>query len=452
MDPASQAPAWGASPLLPTSPLKRGRRLARGAVWVVGITDAGAASLTAEASAIVERAELLCGGERHLAFFPDHPGERFTIKANVDALVERLADERRTTVVLASGDPDCFGIGPLLRERLGERVTIVPNLSSAQLAFARLGIAWQDAVILSAHGRPLDAILPLALVAEKVAILTDGRNTPAVIARALLEAGDDARADVFEHLAGPRERHVSGTLWELVDESFAALNVLVLRRDRARPWPLGLPDDAFAHRGGMITKAEVRAVSLAKLRLRERATVWDVGAGCGSVAIEASTLARRGAVYAVERDPAQRDYLHENRRRFGAGNVVIVEGMAPAALAELPDPDAVFIGGSGGELAAILTVAMARLRPDARIVANLATLEHLMALLQTAGAAGWPTEVVQVAAARGTEIAGGTRFAALNPVFIVTLCRPPDAPDPGDPAVADAISFAFGVQEEGDGA
>jgi precorrin-6B C5,15-methyltransferase / cobalt-precorrin-6B C5,C15-methyltransferase len=423
-----------------------------GAVWVVGITDAGPASLPAETRTLVERAEVLCGGERHLAFFPDHPAERFTIRANVAELLSRLADERRTTVVLASGDPDCFGIGPLLAAELGmERVTIVPNLSTAQLAFARLGIAWQDAAIVSAHGRPLEAMLPVVLGAEKVAILTDSRNTPAVIARALLQAGDDAQADVFEHLGGARERHVAGRLADLVDQEFASLNVLIVRRERARPWPLGLADDLFAHRGGMITKAEVRAVSVAKLRLHERAVVWDVGAGCGSVAVEASGLARRGQVYAIERDPVQLAYLDENRRRFGAGNITVVAGAAPAALAELPDPDAIFIGGSGGELPAILAVGMTRLRAGGRIVANLATIEHLTALLETARAAAWTSEVVQIAVSRGTDIAGATRFAALNPIFIATLAPPVRAVTCLDDEIADAMSFALGMQyAEGD--
>ncbi len=422
-----------------------------GAVWVIGVTDAGAASLTAEALALIERAELLCGGERHLAFFPDHPAERFIIRANVEELLCRLAGETRTTLVLASGDPNCFGIGPLLAERFGMgRVTIVPNLSSAQLAFARLGIAWPDAAIVSAHGRPLDAILPMVLSAEKVAILTDGSNTPAAIARALLEAGDNAQADVFEHLAGARERHVAGGLPDLLDQEFAPLNVLVLRRERARPWPLGLSDELFAHRGGMITKAEVRAVSVAKLRLHERAVVWDVGAGCGSVAIEAGALARRGQVHAIERDPVQLTCLQVNRRRFGAGNVTVIAGAAPAALAALPDPDAIFIGGSGGELPAILAVAMARLRPGGRIVANLATVEHLAALLEAARGAGWASEVVQVAIARGAAIAGATRFAALNPVFVVTL-TPTSVPIVAREAdVVDAMSFALGMQFGGE--
>lgn len=396
-------------------------------IAVVGVTDAGASSLPAEVRALVDAAELLCGGERQLAFFPGHQGERLVIKSDIDGLVARLASEARPVVVLASGDPLWFGIGAVLSRRLGpERLRILPNLSALQLACARLGVPWQDAVSLSAHGRPLEGILPDALLARTAVILTDPQNTPAAIAAALLRAGsDDAQADVFEHLGGPRERHTPGRLSDLPGRTFVDLNLLVVRRDRpSRPLPLGLPEEAYAHRDGQITKAEVRTVSLAKLRLRATATVWDIGAGCGSVAIEAGALAAAGRVFAVERDREQLGYLRENIARFGAGNVCAVEGAAPAALAGLPDPDAVFIGGSGGALPAVLDVAAARLRPGGTLVANLVGLEHLAALQPALEARGWEVEVTQVAAARSTRTGGITRLAALNPVFIVAGTKP----------------------------
>jgi len=396
-------------------------------IAVVGITDAGASSLGPEARELVAGAALLCGGERHLAFFPDHSAERLVIKSNLDGLVRRLEGETRPAVVLASGDPLWFGIGVTLQERLSpDRIRVVPNVSALQLACARLGIPWHDAAPLSAHGRPLETILPAALRARTAVVLTDPSNTPGAVAAALLRAGsDDARADVFEHLGGPDERHFSGRLSDLAGRAFAALNLLVVRRAaEPRPIPLGLPDGAYAHRGGQITKAEVRAVSLSKLRLHERSTVWDVGAGCGSVAIEAAALTPSGRVFAVEHDSSQIEFLRENLARFGAGNVCLVEGAAPAALTGLPQPDAVFIGGSGGLLVPVADAVAERLPSGGRLVANLVALEHLAGLPDSLQARGWEVEVTQVAVSRSTATAGITRLTALNPVFVVAGVKP----------------------------
>jgi precorrin-6Y C5,15-methyltransferase (decarboxylating) len=296
-----------------------------------------------------------------------------------------------------------------------------------QLAFARLGLSWHDAAVLSAHGRPLDSILPAALFARKLAILTDGRNTPSAVAGALLDAGaaGDTRAHVFEHLGGLHERHVERALGELVGEEFAPLNVLVIPDAGPRqPWRLGLPEEAFAHRRGLITKAELRAVTLSKLHLREDDVLWDIGAGCGSVSIEASGLLRHGQVYAVERDAEQLDYLAENRRRFGAGNLTIVAGEAPSALAPLPLPNAVFIGGSGSALRSIVDVVRDRLAPGGRLVANMVSLEHVHDLMVLARSKGWTGGFGQFSMARSTTTAGLTRLAALNPIFVVTLSPP----------------------------
>src|SRR5262249_37488844 len=259
------------------------------------------------------------------------------------------------------------------------------------------------------------------------------RNTPATIATALLDAGHpDCAAHVFEHLGGAAERHTACRLAELPGQAFAALNVLVLLRpdaiQRARAG-FGLPESCYAHRGGQITKAEVRAVSLSKLRLFPGAIVWDVGAGCGSVSVEAAGLSVGGRVYAVERDPVQLALLEENVAR-AATAVVVVPGDAPRALAGLPDPDGVFLGGSGGQLAALLACATNRLRPGGRVVSNFATLEHLGEALRYLRGRGWTCETVQLTVARGSEVAGLTRLAALHPVFILAAWRSPEQQEP----------------------
>ncbi len=196
---------------------------------------------------------------------------------------------------------------------------------------------------------------------------------------------------------------------------------------REHPQVFGLPDEQFAPRrpgSGVITKREVRAVALAQLALREDSVVWDIGAGTGAIAIEAGRLARAGCVYAIERDAGALAALEENCGRLAARNVTIVPGKAPAALEGLPDPDAIFVGGSGGALEAILVTALGRLRPDGRLVANLASYEHLALASQVVRRAGWEVECVLVNVARSRGILDVTRFAALNPVFVLTALPP----------------------------
>lgn len=405
---------------------------ARPPVLVIGLGDDGPAGLAASSLAEIERAEVLCGGERHLAFFPDHPAERVILKGGLAAALDRVEQahgQGQRVVVLASGDPGFYGIGAALAERLGsDALRIVPALSSVALAFARLGEPWQDAVVLSAHGRPLESILGPACAAARFAVLTDEQHTPAVVARALLDCGmEDAGAAVCEHLGSARERVVRASLSSIAGQEFAALNVLVVLRDPANVrWgrPLvGLPEAAYRHERGMITKAEVRAVTLSRLRPWDARVLWDIGAGSGSVAIECASHMPRGTVFAVERDPVQLEHLRGNVRAFQAGNVRVVAAEAPAALAHLPEPDAVFIGGSRGPDVMLECVA-ARLRPGGRTVLNLATLEHLSAAHTWLRAAGWQVDVTEVAISRSSPVGGLTRMAALNPVFIVAGEKP----------------------------
>lgn len=412
---------------------------------VLGIGDDGPSGLGARARALIDRAELLAGGRRHLAFFPEHPAERFTLADNLDSALDRLCAEvgRRRCVVLASGDPCFFGIGPHLVERLGrERVEIIPHASSVALAFARLGLAWQDAAVLSAHGRPLEAILGPAATADKVAILTDDRNTPAAVAAALLAAGvPDRPAVVCEHLGGPAERIVETTLAALPGQTFARLNVSLLLPRSPEPRggypplprsPLGRPEAAYRHARGQITKAEVRAVVLAKLRLPPDGVLWDVGAGAGSVAIEAAALMPRGAIYAIERDEEQLACLRENVRRHVTPQVRIVAGAAPDALRALPRPDRVFVGGGGAGVAAILDACLARLPDHGRLVVAAATLESVVEAQARLRAGGWAHELVQIAVSRGREVGGRTRLDPLGPVFVLTGWRGDGSAGGGD--------------------
>lgn len=409
------------------------------AIAVVGITDAGAASLTPAYSDIVAGADVLVGGARQLAFFPDHSARRIVIRTDMVALADLLRAEQavgRRIVVLASGDPLLYGIGSTLRRFFpADALHIYPNVSAVQLAWARIVEPWHDAGIVSVHGRALAAVIEAARHHARLAVLTDGDHTPAAIARTLLAAGlPDRPIAVCERLGGPEERVTRTTLAMVPEQTFDPLNVLLLlpaegaAMPTSRPcgWLPGAPDDAFAQRTperGLITKREVRVLSLAALGLRAEDVLWDVGAGTGSVAIEAARHVPSTRVYAIERDAARLPLIEENRRRFGTTNVSIIAGTAPEACGDLPDPDAVFIGGSGGALTAIIATAMARLHVGGRLVVNLATLEGLHEALEAIRAHGEAPEVTQISIGRGKAIGANTRLQALNPVFLVSTER-----------------------------
>jgi precorrin-6Y C5,15-methyltransferase (decarboxylating) len=226
---------------------------------------------------------------------------------------------------------------------------------------------------------------------------------------------------VGERLGGPVERIVEGSLCEIADQAFDPLSILALFRpnEAVRTPQFGLPDSRYAHRDGMITKAEVRAVSVSQLALRRGDIVWDIGAGCGSVGLEAASLVDTGFVYAIESDDRQIQYLGQNLKTFPSP-LRIVHGEAPDALNDLPDPDAVFIGGSGGRMEQILRQTLDRLRPGGRLVANFVVLDHLMSCQRQIEASDWQATVTQVAVNRLGSLG---RFEALNPVFVLSAVR-----------------------------
>ncbi len=280
---------------------------------------------------------------------------------------------------------------------------------------------------MSAHGRPLEPVISRLLHAPgRAAILTDNCNTPDWIAARLLEAGfPDCPAAVCERLADPRQRIVRATLHEISTQQFDPLNVLLLlpaATSPAKERPFGLDDDELEH-DGLITHLEVRAVALALLRLRPGSVVWDVGAGSGSVALDAARIAWRGRVYAVERDVARSARLRRNVQRWGNTGIDVVEGEAPEVCKAWPDPDAIFIGGSGRRLVELIAYSAQRLQTGGRIVINLVTLELLQTALAALDVHGLTSEVRQVAVSRSRPLRGQTYLAALNPVYIVSAGR-----------------------------
>ena len=395
-------------------------------ISVVGLGLEGVASASPRGRRLLARAEVIVGADRHLAMVEGCPADRVRWDGAPDHLCELLDSHAgAAVVVLASGDPNLFGIGATLVDRLGgEAVDVEPSVSSLQLALARARVPAAGAALLSAHGRPLPTAAGQAAAFRRSAILTDGDHGPGAVAAALREAGVEsaARLVVCERLGGRDERVRVGTVGRPPQAPFDRLSVVVVDR-RAAPGPwVGRPEEEYEHDAGQVTKAEVRAVVLAALDPGPEDVVWDVGAGSGSVAVEAGRLAARGAVYAVERRPERAEQARRNAAR--SWNVEVLTGEAREVLPRLPPPDAVFLGGGGDEVGALVDLCLERLRQRSspvpgRLVAGLATLESVLEATRALGRTGVEWRLSQVSVARGRELGGRLGWEALNPVHVL---------------------------------
>jgi len=408
----------------------------RRAVALVGIGDDGCAGLTSRAMSAIASAQVLVGGVRHLEFFPEFRGERLVLAGALGTALERVAElaEEHNVCILASGDPLFFGVGSLVIKKLGaHHVEIIPQPSSMQLAFARAHVKWDDAAFLSFHGRPLEGLLTRLRPVSKAAIFTDDESSPARIAAHMTDHGETSwKAWVCENLGGVDERVRSLDVAELARVTdIAPLNVLLLvRTDPSWRPPPAIPflhEDEFAKRmpkKGLITKREVRLLSLASLHVRSDSVVWDIGAGSGSVSIEAALLAPQGRVYAIEVDPEGVEICRGNVRAHGVDNVRVVLGRAPEALADLEGPDAVFVGGSKGSMERIIEVVLERLRPGGRLVVNAITLENASEAYRTLRQHDLAPDVTLLQVSRAEPLAHYRRYEAENPIQIFSVTKP----------------------------
>ena len=323
-------------------------------VQVVGL-GMSPADLTPRALEIIREAQVLVGGRRLLDYFPEHRSMKIPLGKDPEGTLKQLPGlaETKRVVVLASGDPNFYGVGPLVVRVLGaEHVVIHPNLTAVQTACARLRMPWQDATVISLHGRSWEHLAAALGQPGPLLIYTDPAHTPGEIARFLLDRGlAQARFCVLEDLGQATERVTWMTLAEAQEREFSPLNLVVVvpepgEVNPARPaLHLGLPEAALVHQAGLITKAEVRAVVLAKLALGPGQVLWDVGAGCGSVGLEASLLVPGGKIFAVERHPERAAQIAANRDRYGVDNLEVVCAPAPVCLATLPDSPPGLRGG-----------------------------------------------------------------------------------------------------------
>jgi len=399
-------------------------------IHVIGVGIEGPDGLSGDSLEKINKAKLVIGSERHLKQLPDIPdAKKLSLKADLFKMVDVIKKKKKSdVVVLASGDPNLFGItGYLLKHFHKEDLTITPAVSSMQWGFALAKETWEDAGIVSAHGRGVEDVARAVLMRDKVGVFTDDKNSPDKVAASLISNGvGERRVFVCENLGADNAKVFEGSLQETSQKKFSPMNVMIIKKDKPSAAPeksyskaLGIPDFQFAHREGMITKSGVRAIAISKLRPERGGIMWDIGAGCGSVSIEAEGLISPGKVFAVEKDQNQVAYLKKNITRFSATGVEPVTGEAPDALKSLPDPGMVFVGGSSGRMEDILAYVDSRLKPGGRIVANVITIENMHEAVEFFKAYGYAFEITSANLARSKELAQKLFMLAANPINII---------------------------------
>lgn len=379
---------------------------------------------------LIRRADILVGGKRHLALFEDTPAVKREISRDLKGLIRYLKSrrQRQSIVVLASGDPLFFGIGERLIDAFGaENISVYPNISTVAAAFARLKMPWDRVRVVSLHGRQqISAVFQALKETDRVAVYTDPRHHPGWIAARLRDNGcRDYDICIMERLGTPEESIGWYSLDQAVDRTFAEPNLVVLQRVDAvnktnRKLFLGSPEDWFEHERGLITKAEIRAVTLSKLRLRSKHILWDLGAGSGSLSIEASLFVKQGEIFAVEKNADRAAQIKSNKKRFGVRNLKVIHAVLPDGMEGLPRPDRIFIGGGGRHLETIIKAGCGYLKPEGILVINCVLVENFETARRTLRKLGFNIDLIQMQVHRGRRMPYGERMEAENPVWIIS--------------------------------
>ncbi len=407
-------------------------------VQIIGIGDDGREGLTAAARDLLDHADLVVGSTKLLEQL--QLGTRgLAIGSNLDELVESLRKHStQRVVVLTSGDPLFYGVARFLCDRLGkERFEVVPHVSSMQLAFARVKESWDDAYLASLATQPLAKVLEKVRLAEKIGLFTTDSVGPAQVAAALLSHQIDYfTVYVCENLGSPDERVTQADLADIAKQSFSPLNVMILVRKPTvpdRPVEMrgirifGNRDELFLQsqpKRGLLTPLEVRVIALAEMDLGPASIVWDVGAGSGSVAIEAARLTPQGRVYAIEMDPEDHQLMAANAERFQVGNNLIrVLGAAPEAWQEMPDPDAIFVGGTGRAVGQIVRLALQRLKPGGRLVVNSSSMENVLAIREALQTVPGEPNLRMIQIAHGNDQLDRLALEGRSPTFLWSFVK-----------------------------
>jgi len=386
---------------------------------IIGIGEAGLSELSQSARGFVDRASLVVGGKRHLAMLNDSLHQMAWTSPIEDSIASILKYRGTPVCILASGDPLCYGIGvTLLRYVSIAEMTIIPAPSTFSLACARLGWSLTAVETLSLCGRSPDFLTAILAPGSRLLVLSAGADTPQIVADLLIQRGYGAsRLTILEHLGGDRERVISDLARSWANSDVAALNIIAIEcsidADRT---PLnrlpGLPESAYYH-DGQLTKREVRAITLAALAPMPGELLWDVGAGCGSIGIEWLRSHPRCQAIAIEQHPQRLQFIADNMSALGTPHLQLVQGKAPAALGDLPTPDAIFIGG-GVTVPGLLDTCWAALRSGGRLVVNAVTIEGELQLLQWHHQVGG--DLTRIAIQRTQNIGGFLGWKPLNPI------------------------------------
>jgi precorrin-6Y C5,15-methyltransferase (decarboxylating) len=381
---------------------------------------------------LINEAQVLVGGERHLDRFRQSSAEKIPIITPLSGVFDQIRSceaKDLSIVILATGDPLFYGIGQSLIQEFGAgNVTLTPNISMLQAAAARIRIPWNDIATVSLHGRQdLFPLFHALNTHARVAALTDAKHIPSAMAQALLDKGaDNYRMWVFEDLGADNERYAPYSLAVASQKNFATLNFVLLEATEQRPQRpvLGAPDQSYVTEKNLITKAPIRAAGIAALRLHPANTLWDLGAGCGAVAIEASALLNQGRVYAVEKKSNRVAHIRENIRRCYALLVEAVHGAYPRCLPELPDPDRVFIGGGLSKGEGLLDAVCDRLKPGGRIVVHCALLDTLGRCKNFFQNRDWQLSVSMLQSSKSSILGKDLHLEGQNPIFILAADKP----------------------------
>jgi len=397
---------------------------------IVGIGEDGLLGVNPVGRSLIDQAEVLVGGERHLAMLPEDSREKlFWTSPIADSINEIIRRRGLAVCVLASGDPMCYGIGVTLTRRIAiAEITIVPSPSTFSLACSRLGWSLTDVETLSLCGRDPALLNGVLYPGARLLLLSADGETPATVAKLLSSKGfGDSKMVVLERMGGPKERSISGiaSSWNATD--IADLNAIAITCISCNPLihasrVPGLPDTAY-HHDGQLTKREVRAMTLSALAPSPGQLLWDVGAGCGSIGIEWMRCDRRCQAMAIERHPTRLQYIADNAIALGTPGLKIIPGSAPEALTDLPQPDAIFIGG-GLTVPGLLEICWQALPVGGRLVANAVTVEGEQKLFEYQGK--WGGILIRIAIQRAEPVGKFWGWKAMAPVtqWVVGLGSP----------------------------